>query len=254
MTNGKMVIAGGASMMQPQSIGEVLKLSELLANARGFVPSSYLGQPTAIAACLLTGHELGMGPMESLREIHVVNGRPTLSAAAMLARAVRAGVAVEWLESSDTRAVLRLSRNGTSYEQSWSIEDARRANLLIKSGPWQAYPSAMLRARCISAAVRAYCPDAIGGGGLYVPEEAESIGTVVEVSSVEDEERIAKLLREATTLEHIATARIQLGALKRGRRLDDAAMARLVDLGREAAHRVANAGVISAEGKVEDEQ
>lgn len=239
--------------LAPSSMPEVFKLSEVLANARGFVPSSYLGQPHAIAAAILTGAELGMGPMESLREIHVVNGRPTLSAAAMLARAVRAGVEAQWIESTDTRAVLRLSRGSTHYEQSWSLEDARRANLLIKSGPWQAYPAAMLRARCISAAVRAYCPDAIGGGGIYLPDEAESIGTVVDVSSPDEEERIARMLRDATTLEHIANARTELGAAKRARRLDDAAVNRLIELGREAAHRVANAAT-AAEGNVEDEQ
>jgi hypothetical protein len=159
----------------PNSVPDVFKLAEALSNARGFVPTAYLSQPNAIAACILTGAELGMGPMESMREIHIVNGRPTLSSGAMLARAIRAGVGVEWQESSATAARLRLTRGATAYEQSWTLEDAKRAGLVGKSGPWQQYPQAMLRARCISAAVRAFCPDAIGGGGLYAPEEAADI-------------------------------------------------------------------------------
>ena len=172
-----------ALSLVPASVPEVFRLAESLATSKGFVPSQYIGQPNAIAACILTGAELGMGPMESLREIHVVQGRPTLSAGAMLARAIRAGVRVEWVCSTSTVATLRLSRDGSSYEQRWDIDMAKRAGLLGKTGPWQTYPDAMLRSRCISAAVRAFCPDSIGGGGLYAPEEAESIPQRVEVVS-----------------------------------------------------------------------
>jgi hypothetical protein len=172
-----------ALSLVPASVPEVFRLAESLATSKGFVPAQYIGQPNAIAACILTGAELGMGPMESLREIHVVQGRPTLSAGAMLARAIRSGVRVEWVCSTSTEATLRLSRDGSSYEQSWTLEMAKRAGLLGKTGPWQTYPDAMLRSRCISAAVRAFCPDSIGGGGLYAPEEAESIPQRVEVVS-----------------------------------------------------------------------
>lgn len=233
----------------PTSMPDVFRLADSLAQSRGFVPSTYLGQPHAIAACILTGAELGMGPMESLREIHVVNGRPTLSSGAMLARAIRAGVRVEWLESTDTVATLRLTRDDVQHEETWTIEGARKAGLAGKSGPWQTYPKAMLRARCISAAVRAFAPDVIGGGGLYVPEEAESIDAQV-VPDDDDEQRVASLLRGATSLAEIASAKAELVAARQRRTVNDAAFARLVDLGREAAQRVANAAVIAAEGSV----
>ena len=105
----------------------------------------------------------------------------------------------------------------------------------------------MLRARCISAAVRAFAPDVIGGGGLYVPEEAESIDAHV-VPDDDDEQRVASLLRGATSLAEIASAKAELVAARQRRTVSDAAFARLVDLGREAAQRVANAAVIAAEG------
>ena len=179
-TNSKLVVRESAGLgmtgtVQINSMSEVFRLAQALSEASGFVPSNYVGKPNAIAAAILTGIELGMGPMESLREIHIVQGRPTLSAACMLGRALRAGIAVEWIESSDNAARLRLTRNGVSYEQAWALDDAKRAGLLQKSGPWLQYPAAMLRARCISAAVRAFCPDVIGGGGLYTPEEVRDI-------------------------------------------------------------------------------
>lgn len=171
--------------VQITGIAEVFRLADHLAQAVGFVPAAYLGKPNAIAAAMLTGIEIGMGPLESLREIHIVQGRPTLSSASMLARAIRAGIKVEWLEATDKAARLRLTRGTVSYEQSWTMEDAKRADLANKSGPWKTYPAAMLRARAISAAVRAFCPDVIGGGGLYTPEEAGDMEPERRPASVE---------------------------------------------------------------------
>jgi hypothetical protein len=65
----------------------------------------------------------------------------------MLARAIKAGVRIEWLESTDAIATLRLTRDGVEHEETWTIEGARKAGLAGKSGPWQTYPKAMLRAR-----------------------------------------------------------------------------------------------------------
>lgn len=172
---GALAVSGN---VQINGIAEVFRLADALSRAEGFVPSAYVGKPNAIAAAILTGIELNMGPMESLREVNVVKGRPTLSSGCMLARAIRAGVRVEWMESSATTSRLKLTRSGVSYEQAWTIEDAKRAGLLDKDGPWRTYPAAMLRARAISAAVRAFCPDVIGGGGLYTPEEAADMPPV----------------------------------------------------------------------------
>lgn len=47
-------------------------------------------------------------------------------------------------------------RTGQRHSLTWTIEDAQRAKLTDKPN-WQAYPAAMLRARAISNAVRAFC-------------------------------------------------------------------------------------------------
>ena len=41
-----------------------------------FVPASLRGKPAAVMAAMLTGHEVGIGPMMALKQIHVVEGRP----------------------------------------------------------------------------------------------------------------------------------------------------------------------------------
>ena len=51
----------------------------------------------------------------------------------------------------------------------YTMEMAKTAGLLAQGGNWQKYPAAMLRARCITAAARAYAPDVLDG--CYDPDE-----------------------------------------------------------------------------------
>lgn len=147
-------------------------MSKVLSEARGFVPRDMVGQPHAIAAAILTGQELGIGPMQSLRSVHVIDGRPTIGADLMLALAIRAGVRHQWIESTEQVARLRLTREGFEpHEHTFSIREAQAARLTGK-GNWQKYPAAMLRARCLSAALRAFCPDVLGSG-VYVEGEID---------------------------------------------------------------------------------
>lgn len=138
----------------------------------GMMPRA-LSTPEAVLAVMLTGRELGMGPMEAARSLHLVEGRVVMTADAQLARAIRAGVAVQWEVSTDTEARVRLSRGGTHYVSAYTIAMAQRAGLAGR-GTWKAHTEAMLRARAVTAGIRAYCPDVLGGG-VYSPDEAEDI-------------------------------------------------------------------------------
>lgn len=166
-------VAGGVRI---DSLPEVWRLAEALAHARGFVPKAMLGDPNGIAAAILTGMELGIGPMQALRSIHMVDGKPTMAADFMLARAIDRGVRLTWLRADAKAAIVRLERAGFApYTQSFTIEEARDAGLAAKDN-WRKYPAAMLRARCISAAMRAFCPDVLGPG-VYVEGEIEESET-----------------------------------------------------------------------------
>jgi len=173
----------------PPNFGEIQTLAVDLAKARGFIPQAYIGNPGAIAACILTGAELGIAPMQSLRGIHVIEGRPTLSADLMLALAIRAGVRAQWLETTPDVARLRLERDGfEAHDHTFSMADAKRAGLARRQN-WGRYPAAMLRARCLSAALRAWCPDVLGGG-VYVEGEIEprAPAPVVELVQPDDDD------------------------------------------------------------------
>jgi hypothetical protein len=156
-------------------LGSILQLAKALASARGFLPEN-LKTEGEIAAVILTGMELGLGPMVTLRSLHMVKGKVVLDASIQLALMVsRAGCRIEWLAdgSDGKRACLKLERPGQPpHESTYTIEMAQKAGLL-NNGTWQKHPAAMLRARCVSAAGKAYCPDVLAG--VYVPGELEEL-------------------------------------------------------------------------------
>lgn len=151
---------------------DVFTLAKSLSNARGFVPSQFIGQPDALAAVILTGVELGMGPMEAMRSLHVIEGKPTMSAEAMHARARRAGIKTRWVETSATKATIEVTAPGEKPQvMTFTIEEAKAAGLAGK-GNWNKHPAAMLRARATSAAMRAFCPEVLGAG-IYEADSGE---------------------------------------------------------------------------------
>ena len=71
-----------------------------------FVPAKLRNRPEAVLAALLSGAERGLGPMESLRSIDVIEGKPSLSAEAMRALVLAAGHDIEIVESTATRCTV----------------------------------------------------------------------------------------------------------------------------------------------------
>jgi len=136
----------------------------------GFLPTAVNTAEKALAI-ILTGNELGIPPMQALRQIHVIQGKPTMSVELMLGFAYSRipGFICEVLESNNTHCVVKMSRpNHTPYTHTFTMEDARNLGLTGKDN-WKKQPAVMLRWRCISAALKVVAPDAISG--LYTPEE-----------------------------------------------------------------------------------
>ena len=126
---------------------------------------------------LLTGQELGLGPMASLRGIHVVSGRPVLSADLLVAAVRRSGKCESWrvVETTAERCEIVTRRKGEQHDETgiWTRADAERAGLYRKPGPWQQYPAQMLRHRCAADLVRRVYSDV--ALGLYDPDEVDGL-------------------------------------------------------------------------------
>lgn len=139
-----------------------------------FVPKPLRGQPHSVLACILTGQELGLGPMQSLRMVNVIEGRPAASAELMRALVNRAGHRVDVIEARQDRVTLSGQRKDTGAKATvtWTLEDAQRAKL-TGNPAWGKYPRSMLLARATSELCRMLFADVIGG--LYTPEETAAI-------------------------------------------------------------------------------
>lgn len=141
-----------------------IELAGRIANTE-FVPSALRRRPEAVLAALMSGAERGLGPMESLRSVHVIEGRPSLSAEAMRALVLAAGHEIEIVESTPMRATVvgrRAGSDSTSPSFTWTMDRARRARLAGKDN-WVKYPEAMLLARASTDLCRAVFPDVIAG-------------------------------------------------------------------------------------------
>ncbi len=136
------------------------------------------------AVILMTGRELGLQPMQSLRGIYVVDGKPTLSADMMVAVIRGSGLCESWcvVESTAERCTITTRRRGEQHDatRTWTRADADRAGVTGKD-TWRKYPAAMLRHRCASDLARQEYPDVLLG--LYDPEELGADATSVQQPS-----------------------------------------------------------------------
>lgn len=173
-----------------------------------FVPKALEGNPAGVAAAILTGRELGLGPMTSLRGIHIVEGRASLTAEMLAARILAAGHEIRWIASTDQRATCKIVRaDGLSEaEATWTMADAQRAGLAGKK-VWQQYGRAMLRHRALTEAASMACPDValgldVGMSSLDEADARESHApTVVQIAQDVPQEPITADLVEVVAPE-----------------------------------------------------
>lgn len=151
--------------------------------ASGFLPEA-LDTPNKVLTVLLAGRELGIPPMQAIRGIHVVKGRPSLSAELMLALAYQNIAGFKFKVDASNEQLCRVTGQrpgGDPITQTFSLSDAQRAGL-TNGDNWRKYPAAMLRARAISALLRVVAPDAIRG--IYTPEEIGASERELEVDAL----------------------------------------------------------------------
>lgn len=132
--------------------------------------------PEQAFVAIATGMELGLKPMQSLRNIVVVQGRPTFSAdggfAVVRNHPEYGGIVWDKCDATEARCrITRVSKGGALKEEfvgAFTMKDAAAAGLANKDN-WKHYPARMLRARALSYACRDAFPDVLNG--LYAPDE-----------------------------------------------------------------------------------
>ena len=185
----------------PATITEAIQFSEMLA-ASQMVPKQYQGKPQDIMVCVQWGYEIGLAPMQALQNIAVINGKPSVYGDAAMALVQASPVCEgveEYFEGEGTPnpvAVCVAHRKGRKpVVAKFSIEDAKRAGLWGKQGPWQAYPKRMMQMRARGFALRDAFPDVLKG--LITAEEAQDYPT-------DDKPRPAKDITPRNPLDMVA--------------------------------------------------
>lgn len=154
------------------------KLAEKIAST-DFVPTALRGKPEAVLACILTGHELGIGPMQALSKIHIIEGRPAMAAELMRATVLQHGHEINYAEASTTSVTAEGRRKGSDRwtKVTWTMDDARRGGLDGKTN-WRKWPRAMLIARATAELCRMIFPDVLAGISYTVEELSDGDGAV----------------------------------------------------------------------------
>lgn len=136
------------------------------------------------------GHAMGLDPATSLVSIHLIQGKPTMSANLMAGRVKQYGngkyryeivkkddkeCAIQFLELIDDwtpegKPFKRWVKPGPP--EVFTIKMAEVAGL-TKNDNWKKYPSNMLFARCMSNGVKTYCPEVLSGLPVYTPDELD---------------------------------------------------------------------------------
>lgn len=150
------------------SVDDTLKLGKTLAES-GMFKDVKTAQQAFVK--VLAGRELGIGAVEAMRGIDIIEGKLAPNAglqASLIKRSGRYNYRIK--EQTATRCVIDFFEDGQPVGAStYTIEEAKTAGLAEKTN-WKRHPSDMLFARALTRGARRFCPD-IFGGSVYSPEE-----------------------------------------------------------------------------------
>lgn len=184
-----------ATLSDVMTLGEVLAKSGFFQDARGAAQA---------VVKVLAGRELGFGPIASMTGVHIVKGKPVMSATLMAAAVQRSKKYRFRVTEMTDKACKIVFYEGQEQigESSFTMDDAKKAGL-GGNPTWTSFPRNMLYARALSNGARWYTPE-IFGGPVYTPDELGidvdgETGEVRHLSSVTIEEPPAADVKSSGT-------------------------------------------------------
>lgn len=193
--------------LEPHNIQEAFSLAQAFAKTG----MCRIASAEDALARIMTGRELGLTSMQSIRGVYMVEGTPGLAAALMHALCLQAPECerFECIEETYEKVVYAVKRRGMIEKLvSFSIEDAKRAKLYDKGkdnnkdvteNNWHKYPKDMMHARCKAFGARQYFPErvfgllsieeirdgaAIDAVGVPIMEAAQITGALTELTKL----------------------------------------------------------------------
>ena len=134
---------------------------------------------------ILFGMKMGIDPLAAVQNIAVINGRPCVwgDACGAICQAL---IEDEFLEEvghgEEYKAVYHVKRKGRSREMTreFGFQDAKRAGLWGKPGPWTQYPKRMMLMRARAFAYRDAFSDVLKG--CRIAEEENDVTPVIDIT------------------------------------------------------------------------
>lgn len=173
----------------PQQVAPVMNMNDKMQYAQALaqaslLPKQYQRNPGNVLLAVELGESLGIPPIQAINTVHVIEGKPSASAAliSMLVRRAGHQLRIKGDDKSATAEIVRHDDPEFTYSVTWDMERARNAKVTGKDN-WSKYPAAMLKARAITEVARDACQEALMGV-QYTPEElgatVDQDGNVVE--------------------------------------------------------------------------
>ena len=154
-----------------QAIDSAYHIAKVMCSTN-LVPKSYKNHPEDGAAAIMYGMELGLNPIQSLQQVVVIQGKPTIEARTMVALLKMRGYKFETVESSTQRVTVRgVSPRGETEESTWTMDRVSKAGLM-KNALYSKIPEQMLYARAATEVCRRLAPDVLLGIS-YAKEEMD---------------------------------------------------------------------------------
>lgn len=157
----------GTFDLTPRTLSEALTLSEHLSKST-MVPKDYIDKPGNILVAIQWGLEIGLKPLQAVQNIAVIGQRPGLYGDAGKALLLSKGCTII---EDDIRVIegksyasCTIKRPGKpDVTRTFGIDDARRAGLWGKQGPWTTSPYRQMAWRAFWFAARDQCADYLRG-------------------------------------------------------------------------------------------
>jgi len=175
-------------ILNPENLHEAMEMAGVLCKST-LIPKDFQGNPGNVLVAIQWGMELGLAPMQALQSIAVINGRPSLWGDAVIALC-KSHPVCEWIRESfdaEGAAVCVAKRKGDPepVERRFSLDDARKAQLTGKQGPWTQYPRRMLQMRARSWCLRDTFPDLLRGMAVAEEQQDRVVETTEQPASTE---------------------------------------------------------------------
>ena len=166
------------SLIAPENFEHYYRIANMMSKS-DMVPKNYKDKPHDVLIAMEMGVSLGLGPLQAIQNIAVINGKPCLYGDGMLSvcsgRPDFENIVEEPILNDSGKTIgfkcTVMRRNRAPVNQIFTEDDAKKAGLLNKPGPWSNYPSRMLQMRARGFALRDSFADALGG--VRIAEEVQ---------------------------------------------------------------------------------